>query len=154
MLSNSPIFPVPIGLVYHDYWATTEGFERGRVAHKARFPTFSTNRYARSTVSLFFSLIPLLRIPKAPGLSLAGVRLIIPDHALGSPVLRTLSLCTCCRHYPGAAAGRTASLIHPAVSAFPERVVGSACASSFSRLARRLLALRPAHSRCHQFVTR
>src|SRR6516162_1304766 len=42
----------------------------------------------------------------------------------------------------------------PAVSAFPERVVGSACASSFSRLARRSLALRPAHSRCHQFVTR
>jgi hypothetical protein len=42
----------------------------------------------------------------------------------------------------------------PAVSAFPERVVGSACASSFSRFARRSLALRPAHSRCHQFVTR
>jgi hypothetical protein len=41
----------------------------------------------------------------------------------------------------------------PAVSAFPERVVGSACASSFSRFARRSLALRPAHSRCHQFVT-
>src|SRR2546430_11363006 len=91
-----------------------------------------------------------LRLPRAPSLSLTGVRLIIPDHALGSPVLRTLSLCTCCRHYPGAAAGRTASLIHPAVSAFPERVVGSACASSFSRLARRLLALRPAHSRCHR----
>src|SRR6202158_4953278 len=46
------------------------------------------------------------------------------------------------------------SLIHPAVSAFPERVVGSACASSFSRIARRSLALRPAHSRCHLFVTR
>src|ERR1700694_5324240 len=75
------------------------------------------------------------------------------DHAVGLPVLRTLSLCTCCRHYPGAAAGRTASLT-PAVSAFPERVVGSACALSFSRLARRSLALRPAHSRCHQFVTR
>src|ERR1700731_3871518 len=95
-----------------------------------------------------------LRHPSAPGLSLAGIRLIIPDHAVGLPVLRTLSLCTCCRHYPGAPAGRTASLIHPAVSAFPERVVGSACASSFSRLARRSLALRPAHSRCHQFVTR
>src|SRR5712664_690795 len=27
-------------------------------------------------------------------------------HALGLPVLRTLSLCTCCRHYPGAASGR------------------------------------------------
>ena len=95
-----------------------------------------------------------LRHPKAPSLSLAGVRLVIPDHAEGLPVLRTLSLCTCCRHYPGAAAGRPASLIHPAVSAFPERVVGSACASTFSRLARRSLALRPAHSRCHQFVTR
>src|SRR5215468_8294495 len=76
------------------------------------------------------------------------------DHAMGLPVLRTLSLCTCCRHYPGAADGRMVSLGNPAVSAFPERVIGSACASSFSRLARRLLALRPAHSRCHQFVTR
>src|ERR1039458_1690540 len=90
----------------------------------------------------------------AADLSLAGVRLVIADHAMGLPVLRTLSLCTCRRHYPGAAAGRTTSLIHPTVSAFPERVVGSACASSFSRFARRLLALRPAHSRCHQFVTR
>src|SRR5208282_5613391 len=49
-----------------------------------------------------------LRLPRAPGLSLTGIRLVIPDHALGSPVLRTLSLCTCCRHYPGAAAGRLA----------------------------------------------
>ena len=46
-----------------------------------------------------------LRHPRAPGLSLAGVRLVIPDHVLGLPVLRALSLCTCCRHYPGAAAG-------------------------------------------------
>ena len=91
-----------------------------------------------------------LRLPRAPSLSLTGVRLVIPDHALGSPVLRTLSLCTCCRHYPGAAAGRILRSAHPAVSAFPERVVGSACASSFSRLARRSLALRPAHSRCHR----
>src|SRR5258705_3465198 len=48
-----------------------------------------------------------LRHPKAPSLSLAGFRLVIADHAMGLPVLRTLSLCTCCRHYPGAAAGRT-----------------------------------------------
>jgi len=95
-----------------------------------------------------------LRHPKAPGLSLAGFRLVIADHAMGLPVLRTLSLCTCCRHYPGAAAGRILRSFTPAVSAFPERVIGSACASSFSRLARRSLALRPAHSRCHQFVTR
>src|ERR1700724_2713220 len=95
-----------------------------------------------------------LRHPSAPGLSLAGVRLIIPDHALGLPVLRALSWCTCCRHYPGAAAGRTPRSSRPAVSAFPGRVAGSACTSSFSRLARRSLALRPAHSRGHQFVTR
>src|SRR5262249_41767434 len=95
-----------------------------------------------------------LRLPAAPGLSLTGSRLIIPDPAVGSPVLRTLSLCTCCRHYPGAAAGRIVSLGNPVVSAFPERVIGSACAASFSRLARRSLALRPAHSRCHQFVAR
>ncbi len=95
-----------------------------------------------------------LRHPTAPGLSVTGVRLVVPDHALGLPVLRALSLCTCCRHYPGAATGLTVSLIRPIVSAFPGMAAGSTCASSFSRLARRSLALRPAHSRCHQFVTR
>src|SRR5216684_6241541 len=73
-----------------------------------------------------------LRHPSAPSLSLAGVRLVIPDHALGLPVLRALSLCTCCRHCPGAATGGPTSLIRPVVSAFPERVVGSAFASAFS----------------------
>src|SRR6478672_2864112 len=33
-----------------------------------------------------------LRHLRAPGLSLTGVRLVIPDHALRLPVLRTLSL--------------------------------------------------------------
>ncbi len=47
-----------------------------------------------------------------------------------------------------------ASLSSPVVSAFPEMAVGSACAMSFSRIAQRSLTLRPAHSRCHQFVTR
>ena len=95
-----------------------------------------------------------LRHPRAPGLSVTGVRLVVPDLALGLPVLRALSLCTCCRHYPGTATGGTASLIRPVMSAFPERVVGSACASSFSRLTQRSLTLRPAHSRRHLFVAR
>src|SRR4029077_6387813 len=69
-----------------------------------------------------------LRHPRAPSLSLAGVRLVISDHALRLPVLRTLSLCTCCRPSPGAATGRAFSLIPPAVSAFPDNPVGSACA--------------------------
>src|SRR6476660_6218837 len=94
-----------------------------------------------------------LRHPKAPDLSLAGVRLIIADHVIGLPVLRTLSLCTCRRQYPGAAAGRILRSSHPAISAFPDMAVGSACTSTFSRLAQRSLALRPAHSRCHLYVT-
>jgi hypothetical protein len=40
--------------------------------------------------------------------------------------------------------------LHPAVSAFPDMAVRSACALSFSRFARRSLALRPTHSRCHR----
>ena len=67
--------------------------------------------------------------------------------------MRALSLCTCCRHYPGAAAGRRRRSSHPAVPAFPDNVVGSACTSSFSRFAQRSLALRPAHSRRHLYVT-
>lgn len=80
--------------------------------------------------------------------------MVVPDHAKGLPVLPALSLCTCCRHYPGTATGGTALLIRPVMSAFPGRVAGSACASTFSRLTQRSLALRPAHSRCHQFVAR
>src|SRR5262249_2454373 len=87
------------------------------------------------------------------GLALTGVRLIIPDHTVGLPVLRALSLCTCRRQYPGAAAGRNPRSSHPAVAAFPDSAVGSACTSTFSRLARRSLALRPAHSAGHQVVT-
>jgi hypothetical protein len=81
-----------------------------------------------------------LRHPKAPDLSLAGVRLVIADHALRLPVLRTLSLCTCRRQYPGVAAGRNLRSTRPAISAFPDMAVGSAYTSSFSRLARRSLA--------------
>jgi hypothetical protein len=88
-----------------------------------------------------------LRHPMPPGLSLAGVRLAVPDHGAGLPVLRALSLYTCRRQYPGAAAGRRLRSSRPAMSAFPDTPVGSACTSSFSRLARRSRALRPVHSR-------
>ena len=91
-----------------------------------------------------------LRRPRAPDLSLAGVRLVIADHALGLPVLRALSLCTCCRHYPGAAAGRLASLASPSRVSLPRyggrvglRIVLFEVCSAFT-------ALRPAHSRCHR----
>src|SRR5271165_1950035 len=72
---------------------------------------------------------------------------------MGFPCCARFPSCTCRRQYPGAATGRRLRSSHPAVSAFPEIAVGSACTSSFSRLARRLLALRPAHSRRHLYVT-
>ena len=93
---------------------------------------------AGGTLTLLIHALPSahygpLRHPSAPGLSLTGVRLIIPDHTVGLPVLRALSLCTCCRQYPGAAAGRNPRSSHPAVAAFPDSAVGSACTSTFSR---------------------
>jgi hypothetical protein len=68
----------------------------------------------------------------------------------------------CCARFPCVHAGATAPaqrlcsyLLNPtAVSVFPDSVVGSTCAASFSRLAQRSLMFRPAHSRCHQFVAR
>ena len=122
------------------------------------FTTYCVRLELRSLPSTGVTRLPRyyepLRHPRAPGLSLTGFRLVIADHALGLPVFRALSLCTCRRHYPGAASERNLRSFHPDVSVFPDRVVGSTCALSFSRIARRSLALRPAHSRCHQFVTR
>jgi hypothetical protein len=60
-----------------------------------------------------------LRHPRAPSLSLTGLRLVIADHALGLPVLRALSLCTCRRQYPGVADGRNLRSTRPAISTFP-----------------------------------
>src|SRR5229473_2946681 len=93
-----------------------------------------------------------LRHPKAPDLSLAGVRLIIADHAMGLPVLRmrTLSLYTCRRHYPCAASERIASLISSRRISLPRKgcrvdlriVLFEAC-SAFTRVAACTLALSP-----------
>src|SRR5712671_7266409 len=91
-----------------------------------------------------------LRYPEAPGLSLTGFRLVIADHALGLPVFRALSLCTCCRHYPGAASGRTASLTAPSRVSLPRKghrvglriVLFEAC-SAFTRVTACTLALSP-----------
>ena len=91
------------------------------------------------------------RHPIAPSLTVTGLRLVATtDHTIGLPVLRAFPLCACCRHYPGTATGDTASLITPpALSAFPALADGSACATSFSRIAQRSLTLRPAHSPSH-----
>src|SRR5271169_3666332 len=91
-----------------------------------------------------------LRHPKAPSLSLAGFRLVIADHALGLPVFRALSLCTCRRHYPGAASGRIASLISSRRISLPRkgcrvglRIVLYEDCPAFTRVAACTFALSP-----------
>src|ERR1700730_6347423 len=84
----------------------------------------------------------------------AGFRLVIADTLWGFPCCVPFPCGHAVATTPAQRLGVLFALVHPAVSAFPERVVGSACALSFSRIAQRSLALRPAHSRCHQFVTR
>ena len=54
----------------------------------------------------FVGITSLSATPKRPACSSRASGLAIPGHAMGLPVLRALSLCTCCRHYPDAADGR------------------------------------------------
>src|SRR6267154_277760 len=72
------------------------------------FPTYCACLELRSLPSTGITRLQRyyepLRHPRAPSLSLTGFRLVIADHTLGFPVFRALSLCTCCRQYPGAAA--------------------------------------------------
>jgi hypothetical protein len=84
----------------------------------------------------------------------AGVRLVIADLALGLPVLRTLSLCTWCRHYPGAAAGRTLRSASPSRISLPRkgcrvglRIVLFEDYSAFTRVTARTFALSPIRAR-------
>ena len=93
---------------------------------------------------------------RAPSLSLAGVRLVVADHALGLPVFRALSSCTCCRHYPGAATGRLASLTSPSHVSLPRygsrvdlRIVLFEVCSAFTRVTACTLALSPYIVTCY-----
>jgi hypothetical protein len=76
--------------------------------------------------------------------------LVVADHALGLPVFRALSLCACCRQYPGVASGRITSLISSRRISLPQYgsqvglhiVLFEAC-SAFTRVAACTLALSP-----------
>src|SRR5262249_59859911 len=93
--------------------------------------------------------------PGGPGLSVGGVGLIMAAPARGFPVLRSLSLCTCCRHYPGAATRCFSSAHSPCRISLPRkpdrvglRIVLFEVCSAFTRVAACTLALSP------YFVTR
>src|SRR5260370_26230325 len=83
------------------------------------------------------------------------------SRASGWSLLTTLWGFPCCVRFPCVHAVATTpaqrlgvlfALLHPAVSSFPERVVGSACALSFSRISvpsRYGLHTRPVTNSCH-----
>jgi hypothetical protein len=83
-------------------------------------------------------------------LTLIVARQVIPDHALGAPVLLALSLCTCCRHYPGTATGVLIRSLRPSRVSLPRYgsqvgpciVLFEAC-SAFTRVTACTLALSP-----------
>ena len=69
---------------------------------------------------------------------------------MGLPVLRAFPSCVhAVAITPAQRLGVLSRSFPPAMSAFPESVTGSACATTFSRLAQRSLTLRPAHSPSH-----
>ena len=122
-------FVIRIGLRERRTTITTTG--------DCRWPTLAANR----------------GITRPQRLSATPARPACPSRASGwpaPPVLRTLSLCACRRHYSGAAdEWYRVAQNHPSVSAFPGPTAVSACTLSFSRLAQRSLTLRPTHSRGH-----
>ena len=91
-----------------------------------------------------------LRRPAAPGLSLAGVQLVIPDHVAGLPVLRTLSFMCVPPPLPRCSGWASSSLISPSRISLPRKgrrvglhiVLFEAC-SAFTRVAARTLAPSP-----------
>src|SRR5271166_6632203 len=62
-----------------------------------------------------------LRHPAAPGRSLAGVRLVIPDHAVGLPVLRTLSFVYVLPPLPRCSGWASPSLTSPSRISLPRK---------------------------------
>jgi hypothetical protein len=91
--------------------------------------------------------------PPPPACPLAGRPVDHPRSRIGASRVACAFLVHSRRHYPGAAAGRIPRSSSQPCQPSSEGVAGSACTSTFSRLARRSLALRPAHSRGHQVVT-
>ena len=83
-----------------------------------------------------------LRHPIRPGLSLVGVRSKVVNIChIGLPVLRSSSVPTCRRPYPGGP--YRLSLVLPGSCRLPQNSAASASASPFSRPAEHSLTLRP-----------
>ena len=94
--------------------------ERKRQFRQASFDAIRFDVREVLTVHARCALVgAALGVPSRPSHPLAGVRLLIPEHVMGFPVLRALSLCTCCRHYPDAANGLRRRSNSPAQFSLP-----------------------------------
>ena len=117
------------------------------------FPTSCVCLELRSLSSTGITRLPRSyeprRHPKAPGLSLTGFRLVILSPRQGASRVACVFLVYMLSPLPRHSVWLHLSLTSPDVSAFPALADRSACATSFSRLAQRSLALRPAHSPSH-----
>jgi hypothetical protein len=78
-----------------------------------------------------------LRHPRAPGLSLTGVRLVILAPRLGASRVACVFLVCMLSRLPRRSDWGCSLLDSPAISVFPIRVNGSTCATTFSRIAPR-----------------
>ena len=87
------------------------------------------------------SVLRPLRHPTAPVPSLAGVRLLVPEHVMGFPCCVRFPCVHAAATTPVQQAGSNVAQTHPPISAFPALLDGSACTSTF----RGLLSV---HSRC------
>ena len=119
------------------------------------FATYCVCLELRSLPSTGITQLPRyyepLRHPRAPGLSLTGSGWSSLRPRYGASRVACAFLVCMLSPLPRHSDWRSC-LAHsaPVVSAFPDMAVRSARALSFSRLAQRSLALRPAHSRCHR----
>ena len=93
-----------------------------------------------------------IRHPKMPGLSVTGVQLVVPDPHQGASRVARAFLVYMLPPVPRCSDCVRICSVHTVVSVFPESRFRSSCTLTFSRIAQRSLTLRPAHSRCHQFV--
>ena len=144
-------------------WESLDRFQQRRLEKPNDVEDFNSLHVVEN-LSAFFPLPPSIRVSQFVEDDATPERPACPSRGSGwscHPDLTTLGasrvacafLVNVLSHYPGAAAGRRRRSSQPALSAFPDNVVESARTSSFSRPAQRSLALRPAHSRRHLYVT-
>ena len=115
-------------------------------------PSLRSSRTKAPSLRRHYPASPVLRAsppPCRPKLALTGFRLARARHRQGFPCCIRFPARACCRQYPGGDDRPFSFAPHgavPVAGSLPRDLGGSASALTFSRPARRSLALRPARS--------